>query len=189
VLQHGLGLAQLLLALAEQDPGPLQTPAQLAEHVAAGQPLGVALQLAHPAGHAGGEQQHGGDPAGHPEQHAQPDRAQGQRPGAAGLDLATGEQPLLLVLHRLKPRDQRVGDLPVTVEQLGSARRRPVRLDVGHQRGQERSPLVGEAPDLPDPVRLAGVVADQVLEVGDGLGQLPPGLLVGGQVLPFPVST
>jgi hypothetical protein len=53
VLEHRLGVAQGLLALAEQDGGALQLPAQLAEDVAAGhgrrqrlatgQPLGVAL--------------------------------------------------------------------------------------------------------------------------------------------------
>jgi hypothetical protein len=37
VLEHRLGVAQRLLALAEQDGGPLELAAQLAEDVAAGQ--------------------------------------------------------------------------------------------------------------------------------------------------------
>ncbi|HEV2917630.1 MAG TPA: hypothetical protein VG673_00065, partial [Actinomycetota bacterium] len=96
VLQHGLGLAQGLLALAEQHRRPFQAVGQGAQGVPAragrqqgqpaGQPFGVALQLGRPAGHARGEQQHGRDPAGHSQQHAQRDRAQGQGPGPPGGD-------------------------------------------------------------------------------------------------------
>jgi hypothetical protein len=102
VLQQGRGLPQRPLALAEQHRGPLKAAPQLAEGVAvvqrreqrqpAGQPVGVLLQQGRPAGHAGGEQQHGRDPAGDPQQHTQPDRAEGQGAGLPRLGLADRQQ-------------------------------------------------------------------------------------------------
>jgi hypothetical protein len=156
VLQQGLGLPQRPLALAQQHRGPLEAAPQLAEGVAvgqgreqrepAGQPVGVLLQPGRPAGHAGGEQQHGRNPAGDPQQHAQPDRAEGQRAGPPRLGLADREQSLLGVLHRLELGDQRVAADLVLVEQLGPAGRQPLGLDVGDQRLQEVGPLVDPGP-------------------------------------------
>jgi hypothetical protein len=196
VLQQGLGLPQRPLALAQQHRGPLEAAPQLAEGVAvgqgreqrepAGQPVGVLLQPGRPAGHAGGEQQHGRNPAGDPQQHAQPDRAEGQRAGPPRLGLADREQSLLGVLHRLELGDQRVAAGLVLVEQLGPAGRRPLGLDVGDQRLQEVGPLVDQGPDPLHPVHLPRVVADQAAELADGLRQLPPGGLVRGQVAALP---
>jgi hypothetical protein len=103
VLQHGLGLAQGLLTLAEQHRRPFEAVGQGAQGVPArpgrqqgqpaGQPFGVALQLGRPAGHARGEQQHGRDPAGRSQQHAQADRAQGQDPQDPGPPVGDGLDP------------------------------------------------------------------------------------------------
>jgi hypothetical protein len=149
-------------------------------------PPGRAGDSGCPPGHPRDEQQHGRDPTGHAQQHAQGDRAEGQGPGLAGLGLAGGEQMLLLVLHGLELGDDRVRGHLVPVEQLGPALRGLAGPDVGHQGGQDRRPLPGQRPDPGQPGGLPGVVVDQAAEVIDGRGQLPPGALVRGEVAPLP---